>query len=544
MKGACKGIALIALLLLGALGTVVADAEGPSATMNAWSPNLAAIPVGTPVIFHATGADASGVQGFEWDFNGDGEPDAQSAADSAGATKSSGSLQFKFDAPATMFPSVRAVNSEGFVSAWDTYDAAGVPVPLVIGNSAPPNVAMNQWRPYSAKGPDGTAGAKFTFSATASSAAGIAKIEWDFDGNGSVDATTQVAGSPASAFDVRIEHVYDSAGSWTPRVRAVDAAGLPSAWASYGSARLDIAKTRIEVTIKFAPAGAPASLPATYSFTATSTGTPARFEWDFEGDGRIDQTTTEATTRYSYTKYGQYLPSVTVVDATGSKTTAVPLASGQPAFVRLLPPVLTATMNRWSPYSPSGADGSAATQFTFSASAPGAQRFEWDFDGDGTVDATTPADASQVKTSYAYGRTGTFAPKVRAIDSFGQASAWASLAERLDVAGAATQDTYCDGRTIEQLIASGQYKVFDGRAGQKKALTGSAGKDLLIAGTAGSVIRALGGNDCIIGGQGNDVILAGAGDDQVFGNGGKDRIDGGIGTDSCIGAGAVNCERR
>ncbi|MEO9294492.1 MAG: PKD domain-containing protein [Nitrososphaera sp.] len=132
---------------------------------------------------------------------------------------------------------------------------------------------------------------------------------------------------------------------------------------------------------------------------------------------------------------------------------------------------IEATLNQWSLYSSSGADGTPLTQFTFSASAPGTQKFEWDFDGNGTMDATTPATASQAKASHTYGRAGTFEPKVRAIDSFGQTSAWTSLDERLDITGAAVQDTtYCDDRTIEQLIASDRYKVFDGRMVRERCL--------------------------------------------------------------------------
>jgi subtilisin family serine protease len=45
------------------------------------------------------------------------------------------------------------------------------------------------------------------------------------------------------------------------------------------------------------------------------------YHWDFDGDGSVDQTTTDATTSTTYTTDDEYQPSVTVVDAAGNSAT-------------------------------------------------------------------------------------------------------------------------------------------------------------------------------------------------------------------------------
>jgi extracellular elastinolytic metalloproteinase len=48
-------------------------------------------------------------------------------------------------------------------------------------------------------------------------------------------------------------------------------------------------------------------------------GTIARYEWDFDGSGSVDLTTTGATTSYAYTQPGTYGAAVTVVDDRGGR---------------------------------------------------------------------------------------------------------------------------------------------------------------------------------------------------------------------------------
>ncbi|MGI0039908.1 MAG: hypothetical protein ACREAO_08830, partial [Nitrososphaera sp.] len=398
-----------------------------------------------------------------------------------------------------------------------------------------------------------------------SSTVGIARFEWDFDGNGIADKTTLASGNSATA---SAEHVYGIAGSWVPKVRAVDVNGLPSTWAGYpagkGPASLDTASPKLSVALEFSSTGSK-GLPAAFTFKATPSNKSEKFEWDFDGDGRVDSTTTVPTARHAFSRNGLYLPSVTATDAFGMKATAVPSGNGSPLYIRLLPPAPSAKMEQWSPYLPAGADSEPGTVFTFSATASakgGLEKTEWDFDGDDRADADTlisgiPATA-RVTATYSYGRLGNYTPQVRAVDSYGQVSPWAffgagSQPAALQVAGKAAPvapETYCGGMTIEQLMASGQYNVIDNRVGQKRSVLGTADDDLMIAGARGAIMRGMGGDDCLIGGPSNDIMFGGLGDDQIFGaggndriqgNGGRNRIDGGSGVDMCS-AGSLYCE--
>lgn len=104
------------------------------------------------------------------------------------------------------------------------------------------------------------------------------------------------------------------------------------------------------------------------------------------------------------------------------------------------------------------------------------------------------------------------------------------------------EQTFCNGMTLDELIASGQYNVIDNRNGVKRSVVGTNGNDLILASANGDTINARGGNDCIIGGDGddringgngNDAIYAGNGDDMIEGGRGNDTIDGGDGNDRC-----------
>lgn len=309
--------------------------------MQGWSPE-SPVQVGETVTFSASATDDSRVEGFEWDFDGDEEPDAYSAANAPGKS-ATGSTGHAFSEPASIIPAVRSVDDEGFVSAWDVLEANGSPVELVVGGSqsGAPAVTLNRWDPYSASGPDGSAGTDFTFFASASSDEGIDRIEWDFDGDGAADETTPVSGSSVSA---EVSHAYGIAGSWVPKVRAVDAGGLPSLWVAYTvggeQVMLDTSIPEVDATLTFSQVGETiadgATVSATFSFTVTTDADAASFVWDF-GDGNADIETTSPSAQHTYTRRGLFLPTVTIEDGFGTRTLASPVdAGGRPLYVNVL----------------------------------------------------------------------------------------------------------------------------------------------------------------------------------------------------------------
>jgi hypothetical protein len=52
-------------------------------------------------------------------------------------------------------------------------------------------------------------------------------------------------------------------------------------------------------------------------------GVIVKFEWDFDGNGTIDATTTSAPALYTYTAPGEYTPVVTVTDNQGATATSM-----------------------------------------------------------------------------------------------------------------------------------------------------------------------------------------------------------------------------
>ena len=72
------------------------------------------------------------------------------------------------------------------------------------------------------------------------------------------------------------------------------------------------------------PAEATALTPVTLDASGTEDpdGTIVRYEWDFNGDGRVDRATGTPTTSLSYLLVGTYRPAVTVVDSGGARASA------------------------------------------------------------------------------------------------------------------------------------------------------------------------------------------------------------------------------
>ena len=98
-------------------------------------------------------------------------------------------------------------------------------------------------------------------------------------------------------------------------------------------------------------------------------------------------------------------------------------------------------------------------------------------------------------------------------------------------------NTYCDGLTIQALIASGNYNIIDNRDGSLDGseIIGTNDADLILLSDNGNTAKAKKGDDCVIGGTGDDTILGNAGLDQIFGNDGNDLLIGGKDGDTIFG---------
>lgn len=132
--------------------------------------------------------------------------------------------------------------------------------------------------------------------------------------------------------------------------------------------------------------------PLEVSFTDQSLGTPTAWAWDFNNDGTVDATTKNPT--YTYATPGTYTVKL-VASKTGFSDTET-----KTAYITVSAPLVAA-------FSASTTGGSAplivnfTDQSTFSPTA-----WEWDFDNDGTVDATTQ------NPSFTFSTPGTYTVKL------------------------------------------------------------------------------------------------------------------------------------
>lgn len=127
--------------------------------------------------------------------------------------------------------------------------------------------------------------------------------EWDFDEDGAIDATT-----PDASF------TFATAGLYSVSLRVANINGSDT------HTRVDY----IDVTLP--PPAAPVAnfsgtptngdAPLTVAFTDLSTNAPTSWEWDFDEDGVVDDTTQNPS--FTYTQPGTYRVTLTATNAGGS----------------------------------------------------------------------------------------------------------------------------------------------------------------------------------------------------------------------------------
>jgi PKD repeat protein len=225
----------------------------------------------------------------------------------------------------------------------------------------------------------------------------IGGYEWDLDDDGDVETVTT---------DPTLEHSFSLPGDRTVTVTAFDRHGNG-----------DTAELTVNVTVPPTPPSAVLEAPETATVNQSITldasdssdeGEIVGYEWDFDGDGEVDLTTTEPIVDHTYTEPGEVQPAVTVVDDDGQTTTA------------------TATVTVRAPNSPPSASLDAPE--TVDENAPvtldagnstddrGIDRFEWDPDSDGEFETETVVPTLE----HTYDEPGNVTPRVLVVDTDGE----------------------------------------------------------------------------------------------------------------------------
>lgn len=180
----------------------------------------------------------------------------------------------------------------------------------------------------SANSTGGTAPLTVTFSASATDSDGfISKYEWDFDGDGTFDMDT---GSVSSA-----THIYSSAGVYKAKVRVTDNGGA-SRTSSATIITVDSAINQAPTVSSLTPSVNTGNSPLYVQFTvsaADSDGSIVLYEWDFDGNGTYDATSTSGPVYYIYTIAGTFTSRVRVTDDLGATATGEATITVNPAGI-------------------------------------------------------------------------------------------------------------------------------------------------------------------------------------------------------------------
>ncbi|MDO8426418.1 MAG: CFI-box-CTERM domain-containing protein [Deltaproteobacteria bacterium] len=251
-------------------------------------------------------------------------------------------------------------------------------------------------------------------------AAGSATVTWTTD----EPSTSQVEYGPSSAlgsagaYDPSLNTVHSvgllGLSSYTLydfRVKSSDAAGNASASAisSFRTSNASPAITSFGAT----PVSGAAPLNAEFTASASDIdGTIVSYEWDFDGDGIYDLNTgAVASASYTYNSVSTNYARVRVTDNGGAtaESDAVTVTAESSANK---PPIIVAITGTIGLNGPS-----TRLTFTVSASDPDGVivKYEWDFDGNGTIDATT----TSIPALYTYSAAGTYRPSVTVTDDQG-----------------------------------------------------------------------------------------------------------------------------
>lgn len=228
---------------------------------------------------------------YRWDFQGDGVFDTNDpgARDFTRTFTQKGTFDAKLevlnDKNQTTTATVKIVVSGGPPTATASINPSNGPAPLTVN---------------------------FTGAGTDSDGM-IKKFEWDFDGDGTFDFSSPTTGNTS--------HVFDSAGTFNSVFRVTDNDGLTA------TARVTATAVRVgppgspTATITSPSSPPTGNTPFNVSFNGTGAdadGTIAKYEWDFDGDGTFDfSSTTSPATTFKYESPGLFTAALRVTDNAG-----------------------------------------------------------------------------------------------------------------------------------------------------------------------------------------------------------------------------------
>ncbi|MCB9459845.1 MAG: PKD domain-containing protein [Anaerolineaceae bacterium] len=297
---------------------------------------------------------------FLWDFDGDGITDSTDKDPT-----------YVFQNPGTFEVLLTALGPGGQSSTTASITA-----------SQPVNAPVAGFNVSPASG-DAPLTVQFTNTTTGD----VTGYSWDFNNDGIPDSTAQ---SPSFTFL--------NAGTYTVRLAATGPGGTTTAQKT-----VTVLTPLEPPSASFEANPTVGEAPLSVIFTNTSVGSELTFAWDFNGDGTVDSDASNPT--FVYQTAGTYEASLRVTNPVGEDSYSLTVTVEED--VEFFPP--TAAFNA------TPTTGLAPLEVAFQNQSFGdVTGYEWDFDGDGSVDST------DTSPTFTYQGAGQFVASLKAIGPGGE----------------------------------------------------------------------------------------------------------------------------
>lgn len=285
---------------------------------------------------------------WEWDFNGDGEIDITD-------NTPDNSHFYEFEISGEFNTTLKVIDEQGYFDISVTLIVVVSELPIAAFSATPESVFTDQPVLFTDESEPGSYP--------------LATWEWDFDGDGVIDATGQ--GPHEYSYSISGNYlagltVFDTEGNLDSTSQTIEIIDFELPVANFS---VDADTALVDQQVLFTDVSIPGSCPIIL------------WEWDFNGDEIIDQTDQESSSHdYSFTVPGYYKSFLSITDSLNNIVTV----SHEILIIDFIPPTASFTAE------PNPASVNQTVTFT-DTSMPGTfpiVSWIWDFDGDEQPDAT------------------------------------------------------------------------------------------------------------------------------------------------------------
>ena len=339
--------------------TVTVKNQPPTASFTA-TPSTA--PTGSAIALDASASsDPDGaIAKYEWDLDGNGTYETSTGTTPTASTS--------FATAGSRAIGLRVTDNGGATATTTRTVTIQNRAPVAAFTATPNPAAAGQVVSFNASGssdPDGT----------------IAKYEWDLDGNGTFETSTGT--TPTASTDLRDPR----------RTRRRPAGDRQRRRHTTATKAVTIANQPPTASFTATPSSAPTGTSVAFNASASKDpdGTIAKYEWDLDGNGTYETTTTTPTTSTTYATPGARTVGLRVTDNSGGDRDHDGRGDGdEPGADRLL-----------HRHPEPGADRHRVTYNAAASSDPDGTiaKYEWDLDGNGTYETNTGATPSATRAT-------------------------------------------------------------------------------------------------------------------------------------------------